>query len=165
VDRLTVDRYALAAAASSIFLDTRCGEPFFIWQPGVSRSRSQIADISGRGNPRSTPDRPWIDTGSTLDRPRIVLDRPRIDQDRHWIDQARPPTLPTSRPPPLLAPLSPSRPPCSSTLAPIWEHSWAPPTAKKVPLKRTAVLRVPKRPPGTPKRSPIGILRRPGFPR
>jgi hypothetical protein len=68
-------------------LDTRCGEPFFIWQPGVSRSRGQIADISGRGNPRSTPDRPWIDTGSTLDRPRIVLDRPRIDQDHHWIDR------------------------------------------------------------------------------
>ena len=37
---------------------------------------------------RSIPYRPWIDTGSTLDRPGSTLDRPRIypTPNRSWID-------------------------------------------------------------------------------
>jgi hypothetical protein len=64
-------------------LGSRCGEPFFIWQPGVSRSRSQIVDISGLGNSGSSRDPPQVDRGSTLDRPWIKF---RSTPDRSQID-------------------------------------------------------------------------------
>jgi hypothetical protein len=63
-------------------LGSRCGEPFFILQPGVSRSRSQIADVPDRHwiHPTSTPDRSQIDPASSPDGPcidsRSTLDRP-----------------------------------------------------------------------------------------
>jgi hypothetical protein len=67
-------------------LGSRCGEPFFIWQPGVSRSRTHIADISGPGNSGSSPDPPLVDRGYS----RSTLDPPHIDPgsipDRPWIE-------------------------------------------------------------------------------